>query len=216
MATALPRNNHWWQVPAQEQMSQDDNATIPGQVNLTTFPTQGKLLALDVGLARIGIAVCDPLRLAARPHSTLTRRSRRDDFDHLARIARSEDVVGVVCGLPLNMDGSTGPQAQTTRKWAMRLAQALRLLLGKPLPIAMWDERLSSFSAQELRQQWPRQGEDALAATVILQSFLAAQTRGEAMGEVIDLPPRPIQNADNMGVGSGDVDSNHANTVDEE
>jgi RNase H-fold protein (predicted Holliday junction resolvase) len=74
----------------------------------------------------------------------------------------------------------------------MRLAQALRVLLGKPLPIALWDERLSSFSARELAQQWPRQGEDALAATVILQSFLASQKRGDATGEVIHLPPRPL------------------------
>jgi putative Holliday junction resolvase len=151
---------------------------------------QGKLLALDVGLARIGIAVCDPLRLAARPHSILTRASRNEDFAQLARIAKEEAVEGVVCGLPLNMDGTEGPQAQTTRKWAMRLAQALRALLGVPLPITFWDERLSTFSAQELAHQWPRQGEDALAATVILQSFLTAQKRGEPLGEVIALPPR--------------------------
>lgn len=163
-----------------------------------TFPTSGKLMALDVGLARIGIALCDPLRLAARPHSTLVRKSRREDFAHLARIAQEEAVVGVVCGLPLNMDGTAGPQAQTTRKWAMRLAQALRFLLGAPLPVALWDERLSSFSAQELKQQWPRQEEDALAATVILQSFLAAQKRGDVIDEVIILPPRAAPGGDQV------------------
>ena len=166
-----------------------------GNTNMTqaVFPTQGKVLALDVGLARIGIAVCDPLRLAARPHSTLTRTSRNADFAHLAKIVQDEAVQGVVCGLPLNMDGSEGQQAQTTRKWAMRLAQALRAILGTPRPVAFWDERLSSYSARELTQQWPRQGEDALAATVILQSFLAAQKRGEAIGEVISLPMRSPQ-----------------------
>jgi putative Holliday junction resolvase len=169
-------------------------ATTSHLSNTNTFPTQGKLLALDVGLARIGIAVCDPLRLAARPHSTLTRASRNEDFAHLAKIAKAEAVQGIVCGLPLNMDGTAGPQAQTTRKWAMRLAHAMRVLLGAPLPIALWDERLSSFSAQELAKQWPRQGEDALAATVILQSFLAALKRGEATGEVIYLPARAVQN----------------------
>jgi RNase H-fold protein (predicted Holliday junction resolvase) len=91
------------------------------------------------------------------------------------------------------MDGSAGPQAQTTRKWAMRLAYALRALLGSPLPIALWDERLSTYSAQELAQQWPRQREDALAATVILHSFLAAQKRGEPVAEVILLPARSEQ-----------------------
>ena len=160
------------------------------------FPSEGKLLALDVGLARIGIAVCDPLRLAARPQSTLTRASRREDFAKLAAIARDEAVAGVVCGLPLNMDGTAGPQAQTTRKWAMRLAHALRVLLGAPLPIALWDERLSSYDARELMRQWPRHGEDALAATVILQSFLAAQKQGEPLHEVIDLPPRAMTTND--------------------
>jgi putative holliday junction resolvase len=168
-------------------MSHDKNAE---QSDPKQFPTQGKLMALDVGFARIGIAVCDPLRLSARPHSTLTRASRRDDFAHLAKIVKQEEAQGVVCGLPLNMDGSSGPQAQSTRKWAMRLAQALRLLLGAPLPIAFWDERLSSYSARELAQQWPRQGEDALAATVILNSFLAAQKQGEPIGDVIYLPER--------------------------
>lgn len=159
------------------------------------FPAEGKLMALDVGLARIGIALCDPLRLSVRPHSTLTRASRNDDFAHLAKLVQSEQVQGVVCGLPLNMDGTIGPQAQTTHKWAMRLAQALRAILGTPIPIAFWDERLSSFSARQLMQQWPRQGEDALAATVILQSFLAAHTRGEFTGEVIALPNRPVTTA---------------------
>lgn len=176
-----------------------------------TFPSEGKLLALDVGLARIGIAVCDPLRLAARPHSTLTRKSRRDDFAHLARVIEAEEVQGVVCGLPLNMDGTIGPQAQTTYKWAMRLAHALRVLLGHPLPIALWDERLSTFTAQELAHQWPRQvGEDAVAAAVILQSFLAAQRRGEPVGEIIHLPARENEqdyNVKDNNVGENNVEN---------
>jgi putative Holliday junction resolvase len=167
--------------------------TISKEANAPNFPTQGKLMGLDAGLARIGIAICDPLRLVARPHSTLNRTSRRADFAHLAQIAKDEEIVGVVCGLPLNMDGTRGPQAQTTHKWAMRLAHALRALLGFPLPIAFWDERLSSFTAQELAHQWPRHvGEDAIAAAVILQSFLAAQKRGDTIQEVIALPERSL------------------------
>jgi putative Holliday junction resolvase len=147
-------------------------------------------MALDVGLARIGIALCDPLRLSVRPHSTLTRTSRNNDFAHLAKIARDEVVQGVVCGLPLNMDGSEGTQAQTTRKWVIRLAHALRALLGAPLPIVLWDERLSSYSARDLAAEWPRHGEDARAAAVILHSYLAAQTRGEMSGEIVEIPQR--------------------------
>jgi putative holliday junction resolvase len=175
----------------------------------TQFPAQGKLLALDVGLVRIGIAVCDPLRLVARPHSTLTRASRRADFAQLAKIIKTEEVVGIVCGLPLNMDGSVGPQAQTTQKWAMRLAHAVRLLLGTSLPIALWDERLSSFAAHEVAHQWPRHvGEDAVAAAVILQSFLAAQKRGDTLPEVIHLPARPELAQEQPAHGS-DGDSDH-------
>lgn len=173
-------------------MTQSETAATPEQANLKVFPNQGKLLALDVGLARIGLALCDPLRLVARPHSTLTRGSRREDFARLAKLVKTEEVQGVVCGLPLNMDGTVGPQANTTHKWAMRLAHALRVLLDVSMPITFCDERLSSYSARELAQEWPRQGEDALAATVILQSFLAARKRGEPLGEVIYLPERVV------------------------
>ncbi len=174
------------------KMTQEISKAIPQRVTSTDFPRQGKLLALDVGLARIGIALCDPLRLTARPHSTLTRTSRRQDFALLAKIVKMEDVQGIVCGLPLNMDGTVGPQAQTTHKWAIRLAQALRVLLGVSIPIALCDERLSSFSARELAHEWPRQGEDALAAMVILQSFLASQKCGDGIIEVIHLPAKPL------------------------
>lgn len=172
-------------------------------------PPQGKLLALDVGLARIGVAVCDGLQLTVRPLTVVHRRSRSEDFDLLAQLARTEQVEAVICGLPLNMDGSEGPQAQTTRKWAMRLAQALRTLLGRPLPVIFWDERLTTFAAQELMAE-PAAGlaaslggkhakdvgEDAVAAAVILRAYLDAAAAGEplAYGR-IDLPPRPSSTA---------------------
>ncbi len=157
------------------------------------LPAQGKLLALDVGLARIGVAVCDPLRLAARPLTILVRASRRDDFSRLAALIQAQEAGGVVCGLPLNMDGSAGPQAATTRKWAMRLAQALRALLGQPVPVALWDERLSSYTARAVFDRRDlAAGDDAAAAAVILQSYLDAARHGEAHAETISLPPRTL------------------------
>ncbi len=142
----------------------------------------GKLLALDVGLARIGVAVCDPLRLAARPLTVIQRRSRRDDFTELAHLAQQQEVVAVICGLPLNMDGSEGAQAQSVRKWAERYAYAMRVLLGSPLPVIFWDERLSTFAAQELiTESNNKTAEDAAAAAVILQSYLDAQRLGETL-----------------------------------
>ncbi len=143
--------------------------------------TTGKLLALDVGLARIGVAVCDPLRLAARPLTVIHRRSRREDFALLVQLVQEQEAVAVVCGLPLNMDGSEGAQARTVRKWAERCAHALRTL-GAPRTIIFWDERLSTFGAQELiAERNERVAEDAAAAAIILQDFLDAQQRQEPL-----------------------------------
>lgn len=140
----------------------------------------GKLVALDVGLARIGVAVCDPLWLAARPLTVIARCSRREDFGILAEIVTREEVEAIICGLPLNMDGSEGKQAKTTRKWAERLAYALRTILGQPYPVIFWDERLSTFAAQEiLAETGSKVAEDAAAAAVILQSYLDAMKSGQ-------------------------------------
>jgi len=148
----------------------------------------GKLLALDVGLARIGVAVCDPLRLAARPLTVIHRRSRRDDFAEVAQLVQRDEIVAIICGLPLNMDGSEGPQAQTVRKWAERCVYAMRAILGQSLPLIFWDERLSTFAAQELLAEQGNNGnsrqktaEDAAAAAVILQDYLDAQRLGETL-----------------------------------
>ena len=159
------------------------------------LPPTGKLLALDVGLARIGVAVCDPLQLAARPLAVLQRRSRNEDFAVLANLARREEVQALICGLPLNMDGSEGEWAQTVRKWALRLAHALRALLGTPLPVIFWDERLSTYAAQTiLAERGGDVAEDAAAAAVILQSYLDSRSAPAAMSYGrIDLPPKSAQ-----------------------
>ncbi|MEX1019706.1 MAG: Holliday junction resolvase RuvX, partial [Litorilinea sp.] len=161
-----------------------DTAHRVAGVGLHPGPLHGKpakLLALDVGLARIGIAVCDPLQLAARPLATLHRSSRRADFATLAETITRQEAQAIICGLPLNMDGSEGPQAISTRKWALRFAQAMRTLLQRSLPLIFWDERLSSYAAQNIMhaesagkpqtaprvsQQHVSQQEDAVAAAV--------------------------------------------------
>jgi putative holliday junction resolvase len=145
----------------------------------------GKLMALDVGEARIGVASCDPLGYSVRPLVVIKRRSRREDFDQLAEIIRSEEVEAIICGLPLNIDGTEGSQAQTTRKWAMRLARVLHKILDKAPPVIFWDERLSSYAADELLAAEDsiynlKAGQDAVAAAVILQSYLDARRRRAA------------------------------------
>ena len=142
----------------------------------------GKVLALDVGLKRIGVAVCDPLHLAARPLTVLHRRSRNDDFAELARLVKEQEAEAVLCGLPLNMDGSESERSASVRKWAMKLAFALRVLTGAPIAIIFWDERLSTFAANQVQSRQWNAGfreiveEDAGAAAVILQNYLDAQT----------------------------------------
>ncbi len=142
----------------------------------------GKLLALDVGQARIGVATCDPLGITVRPLTVIQRGRRQEDFQRIAQILREEGAEAIVCGLPLNMDGSEGPQARSVRRWAGRLARALEVILGRSVPVHFWDERLTSYAAQELLAEGAtRAGEDAVAAALILQSYLDAQRRGETL-----------------------------------
>ncbi len=168
----------------------------PDQPRPQSPQVAGKSIALDVGLSRIGVATCDPLRLSVRPLLTLTRASRRRDFARLAALVTEQEAVAVICGLPLNMDGSDSDQTRSVRKWAMRLAHALRALLGRPFPIIFWDERLSTYAAQQLLEgDEPRRGEssgeDAVAAAVILRSYLDSQNTGDRVDfGRIDLPPK--------------------------
>ena len=133
----------------------------PDQPRPQSPQVAGKLIALDVGLSHRR-ATCDPLRLSVRPLLTLTRASRRQDFARLAALVTEQEAVAVICGLPLNMDGSDSDQTRSVRKWAMRLAHALRALLGRPFPVIFWDERLSTYAAQQLLEgDEPRRGESS-------------------------------------------------------
>ncbi|RLT35577.1 MAG: Holliday junction resolvase RuvX [Chloroflexi bacterium] len=142
-----------------------------------------KLIALDVGLARIGVATCDPLGITVRPLAVIRRGSRQADFDRLLALVAAEEAEVLVVGLPLSMDGSESEQTKMTRTWALRLARALRSARKEPLPVIFWDERLSSFAAQEMMAAQPKRaqaiGEDAYAAAVILRSYLDARKQGE-------------------------------------
>ncbi|HFQ95254.1 MAG TPA: Holliday junction resolvase RuvX [Anaerolineae bacterium] len=128
-------------------------------------------LALDIGDRRIGLAVgSDDARLA-RPLRVLTRGSKEQDFEAIARAVKEVGAEALLVGLPLNMDGSEGPQAKRVRKYAERLHRRLGL------PLRYHDERLSSFIADQILAEKPRkkarrQPNDAIAAAAILQSFL--------------------------------------------
>lgn len=106
------------------------------------FGASGALLGLDLGEKTIGVAVCDPARRVATPVETIRRRKFTQDAEALKALAEARGVVGLVLGLPLNMDGSEGPRAQSTRAFARNLARVL------PLTIAFWDERLSTAAVE--------------------------------------------------------------------
>ena len=106
------------------------------------LPARGALLGLDLGTKTIGVAVSDPDRRLAAPVETIERKRFRDDAARLFALAGERRVAGFVLGLPINMDGSEGPRAQSTRAFGRNLAALT------PLPIALWDERLSTAAVE--------------------------------------------------------------------
>ena len=130
-----------------------------------------RILALDVGQRRIGVALSDPLGLTAQPQPTIDRQ-REDPVEAVARLVAAAQVERVVVGLPLTLRGERGPQAQLVEQ----LAGQLRARLGCPL--VFWDERFSTHESHRALRQAPRQKRrerplvDQTAALVILQGYL--------------------------------------------
>lgn len=131
-----------------------------------------RVMALDVGDKKIGVAISDELLLTAQGRPTLRRKNLRSDLEILRRLAMENDVQEVVIGQPLHMDGR--PSAQSGR--VARFSEELRRVLS--LPIVFWDERLTSFEAEQHLEQmgmnWRerRKHVDKVAAMIILQSYL--------------------------------------------
>jgi putative Holliday junction resolvase len=129
-----------------------------------------KILAIDYGLKRTGLAVCDPSQTICSPLAVLD--STKDIISRLAEIIIEQNIEAVVIGLPLNMDGTEGPQAKKVRHFADKLKNAI------DLPIHFQDERLTSFGADEkldmadLSVSRKKKLHDAVAAADILQNFL--------------------------------------------
>ncbi len=143
---------------------------------------QGRVLGIDAGERRVGVALSDELRLLASPFTVLDRgHGLAPVLDALVEVARSAGVTHLVVGLPLNADGSQGRQARRAQDFA-RVAQRV---LG--VPLEMWDERLSTREAEEIARAQGRnmrrlrQGGqlDAIAAAVILQDYLDHTDRSD-------------------------------------
>ena len=147
------------------------------------LPASGALLGLDIGDKTIGLAVSDGTRLIASPVDTIRRGKWQNDLRDVLDLIADRGVVGLVAGLPRNMDGSEGPRAQATRQIARNILKAI------DLPLLMWDERLSTQAVEramlEADLSRAKRGEkvDQLAAAYILQGVLdALKQRGTAAG----------------------------------
>lgn len=128
-----------------------------------------RYLALDLGDRRIGVALSDAMGMIARPLEVFERRSRAQDFSRVQQLIERYHVEALVVGLPLNMDGTEGPQASWVRDYIAALSATLRI------PVILWDERLSTEEAHRIARQSGRsipQHVDAIAAAVILQGYL--------------------------------------------
>ena len=134
-----------------------------------------RILGLDVGDRRIGVAVSDPLGLTAQPVLTLVRTNRRQDMKSLQRLIRKYDCVEIVVGNPLYMSGDQSPQAAKAQAFAQILRDETTL------PVHLWDERLTTTEAHRHLHAAGRPGSehrsvvDQVAAVLILESFLAAR-----------------------------------------
>ena len=115
---------------------------IPLVEAATLWPPRGALIGLDLGTRTIGVAVADPDRKLATGVETIARTTFTADARRLLSLAGERRAAGFVLGLPVNMDGSEGPRAQSTRAFARNLAKLT------PLPIALWDERLSTAAVE--------------------------------------------------------------------
>jgi len=137
------------------------------------LPSGGKLCGLDVGTKTIGIAICDAGWHFAGPLETIRRTKFTQDLASLKRIIAAESVIGVVVGLPLNMDGSDSPRTQSVRAFARNLAPL-------ELPILLWDERWSTQAVEramieaDVSRAKRAEKVDALAAAHILQGAIDA------------------------------------------
>jgi len=139
-----------------------------------------RLLALDVGDRRIGVAASDETGSIASPLQVIRRTSKVEDFRRIANLVREQQAEGLVVGHPLNDDGTAGPQAQSVERYVAALTEALERD-GLAMEVLLWDEHMSTQRAQMIMIEAGRKAArrrswiDAVAAAVILQDYLDEQ-----------------------------------------
>ena len=142
---------------------------------VTSDGKSGRVLGLDVGLRRIGVAVSDPLGITAQGLETLQRKNKKHDLGWLRRVIREYEIREIVVGLPLRMSGAEGAQAEKIQAFAEDLRKHFKL------PVHLWDERLTSAEANRLLRETDlsieKRGKavDRMAAILILQGWMESR-----------------------------------------
>lgn len=133
-------------------------------------PEAGRLIAIDLGAKRVGVAVSDELRVTVRPVETIDRRSWKELLQRIAGQIESFAACALVVGLPLNIDGSEGPAAEEARRMAAKFELSLNI------PVYLQDERLTTEEAKarlrDIEGSTHDAGIDAAAAAIILRDFI--------------------------------------------
>jgi putative Holliday junction resolvase len=142
-----------------------------------------RVMGLDVGRVRVGVALSDPLGYTAQPLLTLWRKTRGEDFRSLLRLIRKHEVGKIVVGNPLHLSGDVSPWAAKVQEFAEELRQR------SGLPVQMWDERLSSVAANEILNEagYARKDRkyviDQVAAVVILRGWMEARQEAAMLAQ---------------------------------
>lgn len=159
-----------------------ENSSEP--VGAIPFPVQGRLLGLDYGTKRVGLALSNVEQTIATPMETYTRRDERQDVRYLQQKVQENSIKGLVVGLPVHMSGDEGEKAREARAYAGWAAAATKL------PVAFCDERYTTSMADEylraasLSPKQRRARRDMLAAQILLQNFLDGPRDGSAPGAI--------------------------------
>lgn len=138
-----------------------------------------RVLGIDYGDVRIGIAVSDAMGWTAQGVETITRKTLEDDLARLKELIEKYEVSTIVLGLPKNMNGTIGPRGELSQQFAEILETTFHL------PVVLWDERLSTMAAErmlvsaDVSRKKRKQVVDKMAAAIILQNYLDRQQNGK-------------------------------------
>lgn len=153
-----------------------DSPVSPG------FPVRGRLLGIDFGTKRLGLAISNPEQTISSPLENYTRRDLAQDARHIRRLVQDERIVGVVIGLPVHMSGDEGGKASEARAFGNWIAAETKL------PVMYWDERYTSLQAEqtmlsaELTPKQRKARRDMVAAQILLRDFLNGDRQATSFG----------------------------------